>query len=460
MALTTFAQGDRTLTRDTSSKAAEKRVALVIGNGRYARVSPLDNPVNDAADMALTLQGLGFEVIKGTDTNLVQMRRLIRQFGERLEQQKGVGLFYYAGHGVEVRGKNFLVPVDADIAREVETEDYAIDLNSVMRQMDAAGNGFNIVILDACRNNPFSRGWNRSGDTGGLANVNAPTGTYIAFAAAPGSTASDGKGGRNGVFTGALVKHLKRPGLKLEEVFKSTREDVMTVTGNKQVPWDSSSVKGEFYFNQKPSANSALPVTASRPPRSETPQEKEAWELVKGSGDLGYLRAYLKEFPDGFHADAATAMVDDLLWASVKSSVDPSKVQQYLEEFPDGNNAAAARIRARQLESKAPNAGNPQPVDKVDSGTLEGTVWTAISPGGDKRYQFDFLGDGKVTCSYYYKGWSAQVFNGTWKFDGKTVTMDLKKMGPSNATIAGEKISGSWWNGKYSYSGERFRGSK
>ena len=227
-------QGRRQLIQPTGD--GQKRIALVIGNGGYKFVGPLDNPVNDATDIAAALQALGFDVIRGTDTNLIQMRRLIREFGEKLAQQKGIGLFYYAGHGVEVRGRNFLVPVDAEIAREVETEDNAIDVNTVLRQMDAANNGFNIVILDACRNNPFSRGWSRSGDSGGLAQTNAPTGTYIAFAAAPGSTASDGKGTRNGVFTGALLKILKRPNLKLEEVFKATREEVMALTDNKQVP--------------------------------------------------------------------------------------------------------------------------------------------------------------------------------------------------------------------------------
>lgn len=156
-----IAAQDRRLERENSSGANinnQKRLALVIGNGAYQKVSRLDNPVNDANDMAAALQGVGFEVIKGTDTTLVQMRRLIRAFGEKLEAQKGIGLFYFAGHGVEVRGKNFLIPVDADIGREVETEDYAIDVNTILRQMDAANNGFNIVILDACRNNPFARG--------------------------------------------------------------------------------------------------------------------------------------------------------------------------------------------------------------------------------------------------------------------------------------------------------------
>ncbi len=150
-----FAQNTRQLEREKPNPPTERRTALVIGNGGYTKVGPLGNPVNDATDIAAALRILGFDVIIGTDTNLVQMRRLIREFGEKLELQKGVGLFYYAGHGVEVRGKNFLVPVDADIAREVETEDYAIDIDSVLRQMDAAGNGFNIVILDPAATIPL-----------------------------------------------------------------------------------------------------------------------------------------------------------------------------------------------------------------------------------------------------------------------------------------------------------------
>ena len=268
-----IAQEARQLTQ-VKPKVSDKRIALVIGNGSYQRVSPLDNPVNDATDIAAALRTLRFDVIIGTDTNLVQMKRLIREFGEKLAQQKGVGLFYYAGHGVEVRGKNFLVPIDADIAREVETEFYAIDVNLILTQMDDANNGFNIVILDACRNNPFSRGWSRSGDTGGLANVNAPTGSFIAFAAAPGKTASDGKGTRNGVFTGALLKILKRPNLKLEEVFKTTREEVMRLTDSKQVPWDSSSVKGDFYFVRESGLESSkvvLSAVAISTPNLATP---------------------------------------------------------------------------------------------------------------------------------------------------------------------------------------------
>lgn len=309
-----LAQGERKLEREPNAAAvsAQKRLALVIGNSRYRSVSELANPVNDATDMSASLQNLGFEVIRGTDASLVEMRRLIREFGEKLERQKGIGLFYYAGHGVEVRGRNFLVPVDADIKREIETEDYSIDVNSILRQMDAANNGFNIVILDACRNNPFARGWNRSGDTGGLANVNAPTGTYIAYAAAPGMTASDGMDTRNGIFTGALLRQLRRPGLKLEEVFKATREEVMTLTNNSQVPWDSSSVMGDFYF----SADGSVEGIKNSPISLNDPNSAEVvyWRAIENSTEAADFENYITrsnggEFKGTFKATAELKLI-------------------------------------------------------------------------------------------------------------------------------------------------------
>lgn len=334
-------------------KSTNKRIALVIGNGAYLNASPLANPVNDATDMSATLKALGFDVISGTNANLVEMRRLIRAFGERLEAQKGVGLFYYAGHGIEARGRNFLVPVDADIKREVETEDYAVDLNAVLRQMDGAGNGFNIVILDACRNNPFARGWNRSGDSGGLANVLAPTGTFIAFAAAPGSTAADGTG-RNGVFTSALLESLKRPGLKLEDVFKSTREAVMGRTSNQQVPWDSSSVKGDFYFSRGSVADTGQPTKNEIVVAKDVAAvEREAWSYVRESPNAQDLRDFLKEFPNGQNAANAMVKLEQSVWDSVKDTKDKARIQAYLSEFPAGANSPLARIKLKQLETQS-----------------------------------------------------------------------------------------------------------
>jgi formylglycine-generating enzyme required for sulfatase activity len=225
----------------------QKRVALIIGNGDYKSVSRLNNAVKDSRDMSKALQQLGFEVIGGENLSVEAMKRAILEFGEKLRQKKGVGVFYYAGHGVQLNGRNYLIPVEANGLREQTIEFDAVDVNRVLAEMDAAENGLNLVILDACRNNPFSRSW-RGEKQEGLAGINAPSGTLIAYATSPGEVASDGKG-ENGLYTSALLKWMKEPDLKVEEMFKKVRVEVVRNSQNKQIPWESSSLQGDFYFN-------------------------------------------------------------------------------------------------------------------------------------------------------------------------------------------------------------------
>ncbi len=243
---------------------SERRVALVIGNGAYSS-SPLKNPPNDAKAMAAALSKLGFEVMHHQDIDQTEMRRAIRDFGERLEQG-GVGLFYYAGHGMQVDGRNYLIPVrsDALIQKESDVELEAVDLGRVLGTMKGAKNRLNIVVLDACRNNPFARSF-RSGSRG-LAEVHAPVGTFIAYATAAGSVAADGDGA-NGAYTEALLRHIQTPGEQLEMVFKSVRTDVYQASGGAQVPWDNNSILGEFYFMLPPEGDqgSSAPVPTPRP---------------------------------------------------------------------------------------------------------------------------------------------------------------------------------------------------
>jgi uncharacterized caspase-like protein len=219
------------------------KIALVIGNSAY-KDSPLGNPVNDASAMARTLKDLGFEVTALLNATLSQMNDGARQFGDRLGPGD-VGLFYYAGHGMQIRGRNFLIPVDADIRREDEVQYRSFDANQLLDKMESARNPINIVILDACRNNPFTRSFRSA--SSGLAQMEAPVGSYISFATAPGKIASDGDG-ENGLFTQHLLKALATPKLKLEEVFKQVRLQVMRDSGGQQIPWDSSSLTGDFYF--------------------------------------------------------------------------------------------------------------------------------------------------------------------------------------------------------------------
>ena len=281
---------------------ADRRVALVIGNAAY-KTSPLQNPVNDSRAMAKALRGLGFEVIERQNLTREGFSGVVREFGDKL-RGASTGLFYFAGHGLQVKGRNFLVPVDADIAREDEVQYRSFDVNEVLDKMDSARTPVNLVVLDACRNNPFVRSFKAS--QSGLAQMDAPSGTLIAFATAPGSVAQDGEGMANGLYTGALLKHLATPGLAVEQMFKRVRVDVVSASKNSQVPWESSSLSRDFSFAQVPVA-AALPGAATAPSfaTTELAVELAFWDAVKDSRDPADYRAYLEQYPQGRFASLA-----------------------------------------------------------------------------------------------------------------------------------------------------------
>jgi len=220
-----------------------KRTALVIGNGMY-QTAPLKNPVNDAVDMANVLTSRGFEVTVKINADMRAMKSAVRAFGKQLRTGRGVGLFYYAGHGFQLAGRNYLVPIGSEIQTESEAEFEAFDAGRILGQMADAGNDLNIVILDACRNNPFARSF-RSSVTG-LARMDAPKGSIIAYATSPGNLAADGDG-RNGLYTKHLIRNIQEPALTVEQVFKNVRMAVAAETASKQIPWESSSLMGDFY---------------------------------------------------------------------------------------------------------------------------------------------------------------------------------------------------------------------
>lgn len=239
----------------TENVVGEARTALVIGNAAYDR-GPLRNPVNDADSMSEMLTETGFEVRTHTDVSQKEMKRAVRDFGRKIRGSGGVGLFFYAGHGMQVNGKNYLIPVDAKIESEEDVDIEAVTVNAVLAQMDAADNRLNIVVLDACRNNPFARAYRSS--SRGLALMDAPQGTLIAYATAPGAVADDGDG-TNGIFTAALLRHARTKGAGIEEVFKAARVDVRRATDSAQTPWESSSLTGHFYFVPDESARPTCP---------------------------------------------------------------------------------------------------------------------------------------------------------------------------------------------------------
>lgn len=304
------AQVTRNLERErTAPLNTDARTALVIGNGKYADV-PLRNPPNDAADMAVVLRSLGFEVFSYTDLDQNGMKRVIREFGAKLRTKGGVGLFYYAGHGVQSKGVNYLIPISAKVDTEEEVEYESVDAGLVLAQMESAKNGMNIVILDACRNNPFARSF-RSAQKG-LASIDAPSGTLLAYSTAPGSVAGDGAG-RNGIYTQELLKQIRTPGLSLEDVFKQVRISVRSATAEKQTPWESSSLTGDFYFGQMSTRpGSIVNQKTSLPFEINHSVEEEYWNNIKNSDDRKDFEKYLSEYPSGKFTSLARQKLDKL----------------------------------------------------------------------------------------------------------------------------------------------------
>lgn len=223
----------------------EKRLALVIGNGNY-QTSILANPENDARSMEAALKEIGFTVIKYENVRQKEMAKAIDDFGNRLKKYD-VGLFFYAGHGVQSKGFNYLIPVDADLNSESDVEFDCISADRVLAKMEEAKSKINIVIFDACRDNPFERSWTRAAKSRGLATMNAPVGSMIAYATAPGSTASDGSG-KNSPFTSALLTFINEPGITLDQMLNKVKADVLRKSKNQQIPWVASSLTGDFYL--------------------------------------------------------------------------------------------------------------------------------------------------------------------------------------------------------------------
>lgn len=230
----------------TSFNTEGPRTALVIGNGNYVSAGTLPNPVHDAEEMAKALKACGFDVTLVLNGNRKQMNEAINTFGQKIIAKKGTGMVFYAGHGVQSKGENYLIPVDASLSVEEDLQYECVNVGQVLSKMEAAGNPINIVALDACRNNPFERSWHRSANGNGLVGINAPEGTIIAFSTNPGNVASDGSG-YNSPYTTAFLSQLKKPGLTIEQVLKGVAADVKKTTPG-QLPWYSSSITGEFYF--------------------------------------------------------------------------------------------------------------------------------------------------------------------------------------------------------------------
>ena len=265
--------------------ARGNRVALVVGNSDYP-ASPLQNPVNDASDIASRLQQLNFTVIQLKNATHLEMEQGVRQFGDLLSQNKGIGIFFYAGHGVQVNGRNFLIPIDADIYDETEVKHKALDVDFVLGKMELAGNDVNLLILDACRNNPFERRF-RSMTSRGLAPMNAPSGTVIWYATRPGKVAMDGRG-RNSPFTRYLLSTLQNESIEARKIISQIAVG-MRDEGLQQEPWQEGIWLEDFYFTKPGRKENNIPVEKAND------EEQMHWSVIKDMQQVNVFEDYLKK---------------------------------------------------------------------------------------------------------------------------------------------------------------------
>ena len=319
------------LTVDPCSAQGEKRVALVIGNSAYQHTSPLNNTVNDAADLTGSLKRLGFEVLEGRDLDKRSMERVIRQFGVQLSGAD-LALFFYAGHGVQLGGQNFLVPTDARLAHEGDVDFEVLPLALVLRQMEREART-SLLLLDACRDNPLAKNLARSMGTRsshigqGLAEVKTGVGTLIGFSTQPGNVALDGTG-RNSPYTGALLKHIEAPGKDVSAVLVAVRNDVLKATAGKQVPWEHTSLTGVVQLRALPASPPAQDKVAPAPAPLFPPQLSEAsqvWPLVKDTTDIRALEAFRRQYgsTNSFFDRLAEARIEELKRTQVAAAGPP-----------------------------------------------------------------------------------------------------------------------------------------
>jgi hypothetical protein len=266
--------------------SAPARHALVIGNSRYLQ-APLRNPANDARAVAQRLRAAGFEVVEQLDAGRDDMHRSIREFAQTLGRTRGVGVFYYAGHGVQLNWRNFLVPVDARIRARADLQSQAVDLGLLLDQLGQARKAANLIILDACRDNPFGPDFRV--DDKGLSQIDAPPGTLLAYATAPGNVADDGPDD-NGLYTGSLLREMSTEGAAIEDVFKRVRLSVRRASRGAQIPWESTSLESDFSF-----VPSSVPRDAAR----EFDEDLARWMGLRSSSSVDELEAFIRQREPG-----------------------------------------------------------------------------------------------------------------------------------------------------------------
>jgi hypothetical protein len=306
---------------------ADARVALVIGNAAYA-TAPLLNPANDARAMGEALRGRGFEVIEIRDASKAQMAAAIESARRALNDRHGVALLYYAGHGVQSDWHNYMVPVDARLAKSSDIASQTVDVESVIDAFKAASTRMNILVLDACRDNPFPA----ANGGKGLAPLDAPPGTFLAYATAPGNVAEDGTvASGHGLYTEYLIQELAKPDAKIEDVFKRVRTQVRQQSQGRQIPWESTSLEDDFYFDGQKAKGSLVELTLDAPAglkqaESDFDAEKAEWDRIRDSAQAADFFSYLQSHPSGYMSEQAQYRLDQLQQPRIQAQLKPGAV--------------------------------------------------------------------------------------------------------------------------------------
>lgn len=332
----------------SAANAEQGRIALVIGNGSYKETAALKNTKNDAAEISAALRRLNFDVLYGVDLDKRAMERLIRQFDQKLTGTE-IALFFYAGHGIQASGQNFLVPVDARLTAEGDLDFESLPLNLILRRMEREAKT-SLILLDACRDNPLARNLARRMGTRssiigqGLAEVKTGVGTLISFSTQPGNVALDGDG-RNSPYTTALLKHMESPGRDVLSILAAVRGDVVQATSGRQVPWEHTSLLGPLVLRKPlssqtpppPQSSQPNPVAPSAPSRNS--EAAEAWQATKDSTNLNALEAFIRRYGDSFYGDLARARLGELTKSLQQNAPRPAANSQQ----PIGVSAGATK---------------------------------------------------------------------------------------------------------------------
>ncbi len=467
--------------------SAAERIALVIGNNDYQH-SPLSNPINDASDVSTKLETYGFEVTLLKNVDRREFTDAIREFSRKLTGENKVGLFFYAGHAVELDGQNYLIPVNADIQAENDVQYETINAQRILTAMENAGNGLNLVILDACRNNPF-RGFFR-GQSRGIRLMSAPRGSLIMYSAQPGEVAEDGRG-RNGTFTKHLLAQLERQELEVFDVFRRTAQSVYGETAGRQLPYIEGVLLSDFYFHpdriRLAKINPGGQATASEfdIPRvlKVCQSHLHANRLTSPSGNNAWqcYGAVLDADPGNESAVEGLGRVEKryvALYQEADNSGDEQKTERYRQILFDLNpdNVLLAEI---QESSRAANGNGTVQNDDIEATVEQVASLTAYPDTQDRietnlpdaAHPFNGIWQGLMSCSRSSDGSSAFSRHVSFRINGESVQLEgdwamgdgvqtgrislegsfFRKKG--RITISGTDLHKDGWKMKYSYSG-------